>query len=87
MPVVYFPYCHCTNQFSCSVNASRTETLVDYSFGYLDKENVIKWNSTNALTYLGFADPVTNSTMFQINFPTRLAMWLTKFQIKFFSDS
>ena len=87
MPVVYFPYCHCINQFSRSVNVSRTETLVDHSFGYLDKENGIKWNSTNALTYLGFADPVTNSTMFQINFPTRLAIWLTKFQIKFFSDS
>ena len=39
--------------------ASRAETLVDHSFGYLDKENVIKWNLKNVLTY--WADLVTHN--------------------------
>jgi len=32
---------------------------VDHSFGYLDKENVITWNSKYALTYGILADLVT----------------------------
>ena len=39
--------------------ASRAETSVDHSFGYLDKETVIKWNSKNPLTCEVLADPVT----------------------------
>ena len=46
--------------------ASRAETSVDHSFGYLDEETVIKWNSKNALTCGVLADPVAYSQSVEI---------------------
>ena len=44
----FFLYSHWTNQFSAGTTTQgccfKAEDLVDHSFDYLDKENVIKWN-------------------------------------------
>ena len=57
----------------CSIVASkkfldsRAKTLIGDSFGYLDKENVIKWNLKNVLTYGILADPVMYYILPRVN--------------------